>query len=199
MVVMESWIEINLVQAVLTDEALLVNLVDGLVHTEFGGEIETWFFFWEPELRLRIRWRDPLRAAAQRTALISRLDRCKSSGLVVDWYEGAHGRKGETYAGEADLYGKEAWPLIQKDWMNSSEIALLLIKLERSGRSEESRAFHWQRRVHLFTNQLFRTWDAEVELCLSQALGYAGMLDHPPSDRAKTLIADLGTLARGGV
>jgi hypothetical protein len=26
--------------------------------------------------------------------------------------------------------------------------------------------------VHLFTNQLYGSWEAEVELCLAQALGY---------------------------
>jgi hypothetical protein len=30
--------------------------------------------------------------------------------------------------------------------------------------------------VHLFTNQTFGTWEAEVELCLRQARGYLGLL-----------------------
>ena len=59
---MEAWIEVNLVPVHLMDQDLLVDLVDPLVHEELGEEIETWFFFWEPELRLRIRWREPERA-----------------------------------------------------------------------------------------------------------------------------------------
>ena len=52
----------NLVAARPLDESLLVELVDPLVHGELSGAIATWFFFWEPELRLRIRWREPERA-----------------------------------------------------------------------------------------------------------------------------------------
>src|SRR5881409_2172080 len=100
------------------DHDLLVELVGPLVHDELGREIETWFFFWEPELRLRIRWRDPGRAAEHRRTLAAFLDRRKSDGHVAKWYEAAHGRRGETYVGEAEHYGEEVWARVQKDWMN---------------------------------------------------------------------------------
>ena len=56
--------------------------------------------------------------------------------------------------------------------MNGSELALLFARLERAGALTRPREFHWQRHVHLVTNQLYGTWDEEVELCLGQALGY---------------------------
>ena len=43
---------------------LLLEIVDPLVHGELGDHVRTWFYFWEPALRLRIRSElDNLRAA----------------------------------------------------------------------------------------------------------------------------------------
>jgi len=172
------------------DEALLVDLVDHLVHDELGDEIETWFYFWEPDLRLRIRWRDPDRAPEVRRRLGQLLDEARSAGMLREWYEGAHGTKGETYTGEAEHYGEDVWPRIQKDWMNGSELALALIKLDRSGRLARPRDYHWGRHVHLFTNQLLGSWEDEIELCLRQALGYI-RLRGGPTRKAKKLISEL--------
>jgi hypothetical protein len=196
----ESWTEVNLVPPATRDESLLTGLVDRLVHDRLRGELETWFFFWEPELRLRLRWLDPGRANARRSSLAEALDDAVRDGTLVEWYEGAHGRRGERYAGEAEMYGAEAWPLVQKDWMNGSDLALALAKLERAGLLTAPRAFHWQRHVHLFTNQLYGTWDAEVELCLGQALGYLRHIraaGGAASDEAARLIRELADAAVG--
>ena len=99
------------------------------------------------------------------------------------------------------MYGAEVWPAIQKDWMNGSELALLFTRLERAGGLARTREFHWQRHVHLYTNQLYGTWEEEIELCLSQALGY---LRHvvagggEASERAKALVAELLDLSAAG-
>ncbi|MFY9578119.1 MAG: lantibiotic dehydratase C-terminal domain-containing protein [Gaiellaceae bacterium] len=186
----------NLAPASPMDEGLLVTLVDSLVHAELGEEIATWFFFWEPELRLRIRWRDPERVPEHRRTLAALLDGRKADGDIDDWYEGAHGRRGENYVGEADHYGEEIWPRIQEDWMNSSELALTLIKLDLADRLTKPRGHHWQRHVHLFTNQLFGSWEAEIELCLRQALGYSKLRQSPPTPEAKKLIAELHEFLR---
>jgi len=194
----EAWTEVNLHPATPHDASLLTGLVDELVHDVFAAEIETWFYFWEPELRLRLRWRDPARANELRARLASPLDEARERGLIVDWYEGAHGRRGERYTGEAEAYGDEAWPQVQRDWMNGSELALLLLRHERAGTLTKPRAYHWSRHVHLFTNQLYGTWDDEIELCLAQARGY---LRHvvdgggPATDEAKRLIDELVALA----
>jgi hypothetical protein len=187
----EAWTEVNLVSVPALDEALLVELVDPLVHEEFRNEIATWFFFWEPELRLRVRWRDPERASGHRRTLGAALDAWKEKRKLDDWYEGAHGRRGEHYLGEAGHYGEEVWAGIQRDWMSGSELALELIKLDRAGRLTKPRDYHWQRRVHLFTNQLLLTWEAEIEMCLRQALGYTKRRGAPPTPQAKALITEL--------
>lgn len=191
---METWIEVNLDTRRPLDPAVLVDVVDPLVHDELGDEIVTWFFFWEPELRLRIRWRDPERVDENRGRLAASLDRAKEARSIRRWYEGAHGEEGGTYVGEAEHYGEEAWPRIQKDWMNGSELAVLFSKLERAGDLTRPRDYHWQRHVHLFTNQLFGSWEDEIALCLRQAIGYI-RLSGGPSREARKLIAELDGLS----
>jgi hypothetical protein len=191
---MEAWIEVNLVTRRPLSPDLLVDVVGPLVHGELEGEIETWFYFWEPDLRLRIRWRDPGRVGDNRRRLATALDRAKKERRVRGWYEGAHGEQGKAYVGEAEHYGDEVWPRIQKDWMNGSELALLLAVLEREGRLTRARDYHWQRHVHLFTNQLFGSWEDEIELCLRQALGYI-RLSGGASTEAKRLVSELNELS----
>jgi hypothetical protein len=180
----EAWMEVNLELPVELDRSILVDLVDELAH---GEDVVTWFFFWEPELRLRLRWG----GEARREAVRERLDQAVADGLVTTWRE-------EPYDGEAEMYGAEVWPVIQKDWMNGSELSLLLTKLERAGALTRTREFHWGRHVHLVTNQLYGTWDDEIELFLRQALGY---LRHvvdgggEASARASELVAELSDLA----
>jgi hypothetical protein len=176
--------EVNLELPVERDRSILVDLVDELAH---GEDVVTWFFFWEPELRLRLRWA----GAARRDGVRARLDRAVADGLVSSWRE-------EPYDGEAEMYGSEVWPAIQKDWMNGSELALLFTRLERAGGLARTREFHWQRHVHLFTNQLYGTWDEEVELCLAQSLGYLRHIvagGGKASARAAQLVAELSDLA----
>ena len=194
---MEPWIEVNIVPRRPLDEGVLVDLVDPLVHETFAREIATWFFLWEPELRLRIRWRDADHAPELRRRLTTLLDESKAQRKIADWYEGAHGARGDRYTGEADHYGDEIWPRLQLDWMSGSELALALVKLERTHALTRQREYHWNRRVHLFTNQLLHTWEAEVDLSLRQALGYLKLLG-APSRETRRLIAELNELARGG-
>jgi Lantibiotic biosynthesis dehydratase C-term len=191
---MESWIEVNIVPGRPLDEGVLVELVDPLVHETFADEIATWFFLWEPELRLRIRWRDADRAPSLHERLTTLLDSWRAERKIDDWYEGAHGVRGERYTGEADHYGDEIWPRLQEDWMSGSELALALVKLEHARTLTRPRDYHWNRRVHLFTNQLLHTWEAEIELSLKQAVGYLKLLG-APSREAKRLIMELTELA----
>jgi hypothetical protein len=180
----ESWMEVNLELPVERDRSILVDLVDELAH---GEDVVTWFFFWEPELRLRLKWGGASRAAEVR----ERLDRAVVDGQLVSWSE-------EPYDGEAEMYGAEVWPALQKDWMNGSELSLLFTKLEREAGLTRTREFQWQRHVHLYTNQVFGTWEEEIELCLGQALGYLRHLlaagEEAPA-RARELIAELSDLA----
>jgi hypothetical protein len=182
--VAESWIEVDLELPVERDRAVLLELVDELAH---GEDVVTWFFFWEPELRLRLRWG----GEARREHVRKRLDRAVADGLVLSWRE-------EPYDGEAEMYGAEVWQAIQADWMNGSELVLLFTRLERAGALTRTREFHWQRHVHLITNQLYGSWDEEVELCLAQALGYLRHIvagGGKASARAAELVAELSDLA----
>jgi hypothetical protein len=190
---MESWTEVNVVPTRPLDSALLTDVVHPLVHDVFADDLETWFFFWEPELRLRLRWR----AEHHGADLAAGLDAAVASGRVLEWWEGAHGRPGERYEGEAEMYGPEIWGHVQKDWMNGSELALAIKLLARDGRLSETPRFHWSRHTHLFTNQLFGTWDDEVELCLSQALGYLRHIvagGSAPTPETARLVAELAAI-----
>src|SRR5262245_22932772 len=119
--------EVNLDLPVELDRSILVDLVDQLAH---GEDVVTWFFFWEPELRLRRRGG----GEARRDDVRERLARAVAEGLLVSWRE-------EPYEGEAEMYGAEVWPAIQKDWMNGSELSLLFTKLEQEGALTRPREF----------------------------------------------------------
>ena len=85
----ELWTEVNLELPVERDRSVLVDLVDELAH---GEDVVTWFFFWEPELRLRLRWARGSRAEAVR----ERLDRAVADGLDSELARGAvRGRGGD--------------------------------------------------------------------------------------------------------
>jgi hypothetical protein len=185
----EAWTEVNLVPVRVQDERLL-ELVDTLVHEQLAEKIVTWFFFWEPELRLRIRWRDVDERAQQAAALGGVLDDWKERRRIKDWFEGAHGAPDRVYIGEADHYGADVWQRMQLDWMSGSELALELIRLDRAKRLPHPREYYWQRHVHLFTNQLLGTWEAEIEQCLRQALGYL-RLRGKATRHAKDLLGEL--------
>jgi hypothetical protein len=173
MAMQQEWVEVNIAPSPREPpERLLIDVVDPLDHDRLDGRVETWFYFWEPELRLRIRWQQPTRAAECRDELVAFLDAAERDGMFASWYEGAHGEKGGTYRGEADLYGEEVWERTAKDWMGGSELALALVKLDTEHRLTRPRSFHWERRVHLFSNQLLLD---EVPLCLRQAHGYLAM------------------------
>jgi Lantibiotic biosynthesis dehydratase C-term len=169
-----EWIEVNIPARAKDRAPLLLNVVDPLVHEQFAGRVKTWFYFWEPELRLRLRWADPAQAESNRTELAAFLDRAKADRNVKDWYEANHGARGEVYDGEADFYGEEIWERTASDWMSGSELALAIVRLGDAGALTKPEEFHWARRVHLFSNQL---WLDEIALCLRQAHGYLGMTD----------------------
>ena len=169
-----EWIEVNIPAPADERARLLLELVDPLVHEQLASRIKTWFYFWEPDLRLRIRWADPEQADSARTELAGFLDQAKADDKLEDWYEGSHGVSGEVYRGEAELYGTEVWELTANDWMGGSELALAIVRFEAEGVLKEPKVFHWARRVHLFSNQL---WLDEIALCLRQAHGYLGMAD----------------------
>ena len=169
-----DWIEANIPARADERTSLLLEVVDPLVHEQVGDSVHTWFYFWEPGLRLRIGWSDPQHADSGRADVARFLDAAKAEGRIADWYEGNHGVRGETYRGEADFYGSELWDLTANDWMSGSELALAIVRAEAEGVLTKPRDFHWARRVHLFSNEL---WVDEIALSLKQAYAWLGMTD----------------------
>jgi hypothetical protein len=41
-------------------ERLLVDVIDPLVHETLDGRIDAWHYFWEPALRFRVHWQQPI-------------------------------------------------------------------------------------------------------------------------------------------
>ena len=83
---------------------LLLEVVDPLVHDELSDQVRTWFYFWEPELRLRIGWSDPGQAENSRAELARFLDNARADGRLQDWYEANHGnRRGQHDRREREL------------------------------------------------------------------------------------------------
>lgn len=154
---MGKWTEVNVLPTSAgTAERLLSEVVGPLVEG-LRGDWDRWHFFWEPELRLRFRWRDA--ASGCRDKLAAALDRARAEGEVSLWSEAP-------YDGEAAEYGRDLWEAVIADWMSGSELALAIIKAGR--RKPESRAWYWARRQHLFANEL---GVPEIWLLLCEAEG----------------------------
>lgn len=195
---MEHWIEVNLGAAVEDQDAILLDVlrphVERLKRT---GELITWHYFREPEIRFRMRLRSKA-AYRRQTIAISRLaDSLKERGVVSEWHFGNHGEAGKEYTGEEDRYGKNGWLVSQDYFRNGSETALDLLELKRDSRlesplwarglgnpweggrrnpwrerEEDPLVYHWSRLVHLFTNQLGFDMEKEAELCSKQSERY---------------------------
>lgn len=185
----DEWTEVNLVLPSKEDRLrLLLDVVDPFMHGTFSQKINCWFYgdYDEPpvpaHLRIRILWRTTAEAVAK-TDLFDFLDTEKNTGVIADWYEGAHGVRNEAYLGEADQYGTEMWEATYKLWASQSEYAIVLLRNESaSSLSKQSFAWHWERSVHLLTDRLFLNTLDEVYLSLRQGSGYPKILEQNNND-----------------
>ncbi|QQG48163.1 MAG: hypothetical protein HY247_05245 [archaeon] len=196
---MEHWVEVNLHGPLRhQDKILLGTLRPHVARLRKAGDLMTFHFFREPEIRFRVRLRTK-RAKAREVGVLGAMAReLVSRGLLRTWNFGNHGLEGEAYAGEEeDRYGKNGWKVAQQYFERGSEVALDLLALRARGslesplwaegvgnpweggrknpwreRVEDPLAFHWSRYVHLFSNQLGFDIDGEVELCRRQARNY---------------------------
>jgi hypothetical protein len=183
----DEWTEVNIVLP--TDPVrLLIDVIDPLIHVELDGDIDNWHYFWENDpirqlhLRLRVRWLDPSQAEGYRK-LSDALDRERSNNRFSRWFPGNNGVENQAYRGEDQLYGPEVWDLTYKDWTSGSELALAIVKFDSQNILTQPREFHWERRAHLYSNQLLLR---ETPLCLRQAYLY-----RRPPDMADPQIADI--------
>jgi len=107
------------------------------------------------------------------------------------------------YPEEAPEYGHEIWDDTFHDWMWGSEFALAIIRFESEGRLSRPRPYHWNRRIHIFSNQLGLDWFGEGLLSLNQAFGYfdlaVGPEENLPPDRrriARETVAEIERILR---
>jgi len=195
---MEHWIEINMsTDVAVQDEILLDVLRPHLRQLDRHGELVTYHFFREPEIRFRERLKTA-RARAKELKTISRIaDSLVRRKLVSEWHFGNHGEKGTDYTGEEDRYGENGWKVAQEYFRNGSETALNLLELKRRSRlesplwakglgnpweggsrnpwkerEEDPLLYHWSRFVHLFSNQLGFNMEKEADLCAKQSQRY---------------------------
>ena len=180
----DEWTEVNLVLFSQNDATkVLLDVIDPLVHDELSGQIDSWHYgqYEEEEtplhLRLRIRWRDPERAAEGRGIISDYLGGKKYGGILQDFYEGSHGKRGQTYPDETDKF-KEMWDASYRFWESQSEYTLALLKHQSDGLLTEDLTWHWESTAHLFSNRLLLNSVDEVYLGLQRARAYT----NPQSD-----------------
>jgi hypothetical protein len=161
------------------------------------GLLVTWRFFWEPEIRFRVRLKNKKTKAEETRAFAALADSLNKRGLISDWHFGNHGEKGQMYVGEEARYGRNGWKIAQDYFNYGAEIALRLLALKREkrlenplwgkglgnpweggtknpwrGRHENPLVYHWSRYVHLFTNQFGFDVNDETKLCSRQSARY---------------------------
>jgi hypothetical protein len=161
-----EWTEVNVTpNSGEPQERLLLDVVDPLIHQVLSDRVGDWHYFWEPALRLRIRWLESTHADLDK--LTDFLDAAKGDGKIADW------SPGKFYDGEAPFYGQEMWgPAYYGDWTSGSELALSIVKHDAANDLSKPRPFHWERRVHLFSNELGLGFFEEACWSLNQAIGY---------------------------
>jgi hypothetical protein len=191
-------IEINLNTDVSKQDGILLNVLWPLVkRLQRRGDLVTWHYFREPEVRFRLRLKNRAVRRRQELALSRLADSLVNRGLASEWHFGNHGEKGERYTGEEDRYGVNGWKVAQDYFRKGSETALSLLDLKRRSRLESPLwakglgnpweggehnpwrerednplVYHWSRAVHLFSNQLGFDMKKEAELCSKQSERY---------------------------
>jgi hypothetical protein len=195
---MEHWVEINLNADVKVQDQILLDVLSPYVRRlEKKGELLSFHYFREPEIRFRVKLRGT-RARKREMANLSRIaDQLIRRKLISEWHFGSHGEEGVEYVGEEDRYGVNGWKVTQDYIRQGSETALRLLELKRSSKlesplwarglgnpweggeqnpwrdvEEDPLVYQWSRFVHLFSNQLGFDMDAEVRLCEKQAERY---------------------------
>lgn len=195
---MEHWVEINLGAEVDVQDQILLDVLRPYAgRLERRGELLSFHYFREPEIRFRVRLRNATsrkRAMANLARIAEGLSREK---LISWWHFGSHGEKGVEYCGEEDRYGVNGWKVTQDYIRQGSETALRLLELKRRSklesplwakglgnpweggdanpwreREEDPLVYHWSRFVHLFSNQLGFDMEKEAALCRKQANRY---------------------------
>jgi lantibiotic biosynthesis dehydratase-like protein len=195
---MEYWIEINLNAEVASQDGILLDVLRPYVRRlERKGELLSFHYFREPEIRFRVRLKSGRTQLREKKNLTRIAESLVKKRLVSEWHFGNHGEKGVAYSGEEDRYGVNGWSVAQDYFRDGSETALRLLELKRHSRlesplwarglgnpwegggrnpwrerEEDPLVYHWSRYVHLFSNQLGFNMEREADLCQKQSKRY---------------------------
>lgn len=146
------WVEVNihLRQYSLSRMVLHEVIVPLVKKLQSDYPIDSWHFFFEPEIRLRFL-ADKNTIEQIKRELESKFSWWEKQvpTLFVKHVFGAHGKAGKTYKGEADYYGG-VWEEQYKAWEADANLALSLSSPLNSKKVIE---FHAMRRSHLTLNQ----------------------------------------------
>jgi len=180
----------------------LYKLVDPLVikFKEVMREGCTWHYLWEANpwpltLRLRFYCNDNVinRIKQEFEKLWSSL-KASEPEIFIDYCYGRHGKCGEVYAGEEDIYGYRGWDLVNKMLNFGAEIALELIKkCDIMGKSQEFKAslnVYVDRYVHLFLNQMYPLVDEIGFYLIQLVFRYLYAIGISPNDKIVNELAN---------
>jgi hypothetical protein len=184
----EQWTELNLVPPTRDDKLrVLLEVIDPLVHGLLSQDISHWFYghYDSPgpsHLRLRILWQSGTEISRVTGEATSFLQTKQSDGTLVEFYEGSHGRKYQTYTGEADEH-EGMWEATYKLWSCQSAYALNLLKLESaSALTKHHLPWHWSRSVHMLSNSLLLSYLDEAYLSLKRGQDCLNILEANQTD-----------------
>lgn len=152
---METWSQLVCETECSPDLDLLTGKIAPLIE-ELKGRLESWHFFWEPDLCVRLRWRSAADKEAGHLLIKARLER---TWRLADY----------DWQADSTLMGDKVWAQSQSDWMNGSEFSVSLLRNAKQDDCAKGADFYWARHVHLFSNQLCGTWAEEARLSVKQA------------------------------
>jgi hypothetical protein len=148
-----EWTEVNITpNPGEPKERLLLDVVDPLIHDALHGRIGDWHYFWEPDLRLRIRWKEPTQDNLNKLTVF--LAAAQADRKFKKREYGSHGVLGQIYPGEPEKFGDDIWPYTYSHWTTGCELALALVKRDPGNALTTFRFHHWTNAVHLFSNPL---------------------------------------------
>lgn len=183
---MSLWTEVRILLDHSPDDALLVETLAPLIEM-LHPKLKHWHHVWEPDLWVRLQWRTEGDQDAGRERVRASLDAAQ-----LEWsFDAYDARADET------LMGAEMAAQFHDDMQRDSERALRIAQHERAGTLTKDRDFHWARRMHTSTNQLYGTWTDEYRLCLEQARYRAWLLScgkHTDRPTLASLVQQLDTL-----
>jgi hypothetical protein len=152
-IILAKWIELNVY---LSDDGKFNQVLNDLVKPVIkrlydNGKLLSWHYFREPHLCWRI-FGEEWFIEGVKEELDTQLGILEKENpeIYKNHFFGAFCEAGKNYAGEAELYGSNAWQLCYKRWEAGSNLALLLCTQD----TEKSIPFHYTRDIHLMENQL---------------------------------------------